>query len=569
MGTSHHSFDVAVVGAGLAGLVAATEALRRGRRVVLVDQGSGTHLGSAALWSYGGLFAVDTPEQRRLGIRDSFRSAWRDWRASAEFGAPEDLWGERWAEAFVSFASGELRQVLRARGLRLSPYVDWEARKLPGETESYPRPGNAVPRLHLVRGGGPALVAPWRAEAEEALASGRLVLLARHRVDALETGARTGDGPAPVTGLRGTILEGDEDDVEIGAFSVRAGAVVLATGGAGGSSDRVRAHWDRDRLGEAPASLLVGAHPRANGSGWGLAAQAGGRVLGVERTLIDPYGVRHYDPLWAGHGVRLLSGPSGLLVDATGQPLPAPHWPDFDAVGTAEHLSGIGHPFAWLIVSQKLLRREIGLSGDAPTAAEMLTNREIPPPLRRAASLLMGVMDTPVNPVIRFLDRSPDMLRAYSVKDLAKEMNASTERWYPGSAPVHRSALKHAVHTRDAGVRTRGIDPQFAQIRRARASLISERLAGAATPAALLDRDQTTLVAIRLQPVTRTSLGGVETDLQSRVLSADGSPIDGLFAAGEVAGFGGGGMHGRRTLEGTFLGADLLTGRAAGVSAAR
>src|ERR1700736_4895321 len=232
--------DVIVVGGGLAGLVAACEVADAGKRVIVVDQEGEQSLGGQAFWSFGGLFLVDSPEQRRLGIKDSFDLALQDWMGSAGFDREEDLWPRRWAEAYVAFAAGEKRGWLRAMGHRIFPVVGCAER---GGYDALSH-GTSVPRFHVSGGTGPGIVEPFERRAREAQASGRLTFKFRHRVDALTITGGTVDG------ITGSILA--PDNVErgksssrkaVGDFSFRAQAVIVAAGGIGGNHDLVRANW--------------------------------------------------------------------------------------------------------------------------------------------------------------------------------------------------------------------------------------------------------------------------------------------------------------------------------------
>ncbi|WP_309068706.1 FAD-binding protein, partial [Microbacterium sp.] len=253
--------DIVVVGAGLAGLVAAAEAADRGRRVLLVDQEGEQSLGGQAFWSLGGLFLVNSPEQRRMGVRDSLELARQDWFGSAQFDRAEDRWPRAWADAYLDFAAGEKRAWLHAMGLRLFPVVGW-AERGDGRAAGH---GNSVPRFHLTWGTGPGVVEPFerrvRAHAEE----GRIRFAFRHRVDALvfEGGA--------VTGVRGAILEPSDvargrasSRVSTGEFELRAQAVIVTAGGIGGDHDLVRAAWP-ERLGTPPRSMVSGVPAHVDG----------------------------------------------------------------------------------------------------------------------------------------------------------------------------------------------------------------------------------------------------------------------------------------------------------------
>ena len=544
------SFDIAVVGAGLAGLVAATEAADRGRRVVMLEQEGPQSLGGQAFWSLGGLFLVDTPEQRRLGIRDSHGLAWDDWQATAGFDRPEDYWPRQWAEAYVAFAAGEKRSWLHQMGLKLFPIVGWAER---GNGDGIQ--GNSVPRFHLTWGTGPGVLEPFLRRVAEHEATGRLVLRFRHRVDAL-----TIEGGA-ITGVSGTVLADTATErgqpssrAAAGDFAARAGAVIVTSGGIGGDQSLVRQAWPA-RLGTPPPHMLTGVPAHVDGRMLGITEAAGGRVINRDRMWHYVEGITNYAPIWPSHGIRILPGPSSLWLDGNGERLPDRLYPGADTLGQLAHLRRSGHDHSWFVLDQAIIRKEFALSGSEQNPD--LTGRDWRLVLRRA------IGKRAPGPVEAFKARGADFVVAGNIVALNDGMNRLTPE-----APIPLAALKSAVESRDASIADRhSTDAQNAAILRAQ-SYISERLIRVAPPHAMLGGGHGDLIAVKLHILTRKTLGGLETDLSARVLKTDGAPLPGLFAAGEVAGFGGGGLHGYRALEGSFLGGCLFSGRIAGRSAA-
>lgn len=542
--------DVVVVGAGLAGLVAAAEAADAGRSVTIVDQEPKQSFGGQAYWSFGGLFLVDSPEQRRLGVRDSVDLAWQDWTGSAGFDRPEDFWPRRWARAYVDFASGEKRAWLHGMGVRFFPVVGWAERG--GYTAQ--GHGNSVPRFHITWGTGPGILEPFVRRVLDHVHAGRVRVLLRHRVD----GITVQDGV--VTGVHGAVLAPSSvgrgvpsgRDV-VGGFEVAAQAVVVASGGIGGDHDLVRAAWPA-RLGTPPEHMITGVPASVDGRMIGLSQAAGGRVVNADRMWHYVEGITNWDPVWPGHGIRILPGPSSLWLDATGVRLPVPLFPGFDTLGTLAHLRTTGYDHSWFVLNQAIIEKEFALSGSEQNPD--LTGRSIRQLLGR---LTKGA--TP--PVEDFKAKGEDFVVARTLGELAAGMNRVA-----GSDLVTETGLREVVEARDREmVNPFSKDLQVTALRGARAYL-GDRLIRVAAPRALLDERDGPLVAVRLHVITRKTLGGLETDLDARVLGADGAPVTGLYAAGEAAGFGGGGMHGYRSLEGTFLGGCLFSGRAAGRAAA-
>ncbi len=547
--TEQQKTDVIVVGAGLSGLVATAELAAAGRRVILVDQEN--QLGGQAWWSFGGLFMVNTPEQRRLGVKDSAELAWQDWLGTAGFDRPEDHWPRKWAEAYVHFAAGEKRSWLREKGHRIFPLVGWAERG--GDDAG--GPGNSVPRFHITWGTGPGIVEPFEREVQQAIAEGRVTLALRHRVDRLTVS----DGV--VTGVAGAVLEpttaarGEATSRgPVGEFEFEAGAVVVTSGGIGGDPELVRQAWPQ-RLGAPPKHMIAGVPEYVDGSGIKLTQRAGGRVINPDRMWHYVEGIKNYAPVWKDHGIRILPGPSSLWLDATGKRLPAPLFPGFDTLGTLEYLRKTGYDHSWFILNARIIEKEFALSGSEQNPD--LTGRSVKEVLGR-------VRPGPTPPVRAFIERGEDFVQATTLEELVSRMNALE----PEGPVLDVNAISAMVHARDRDVvNSFGKDAQIAAIRSAR-GFLGDKLMRSVAPHQLLDPKAGPLIAVRLHVITRKTLGGLETDLDARVLGDDGDPIPGLFAAGEAAGFGGGGMHGYRSLEGTFLGGCLFSGRAAGRAAA-
>ncbi|RBY74483.1 FAD-binding dehydrogenase [Geodermatophilus sp. TF02-6] len=539
--------DVVVVGAGLAGLVAAAELADAGRRVVLVDQEPEQSLGGQAWWSFGGLFLVDSPEQRRLRVRDSLELARQDWFGSAAFDRAEDHWPRRWAEAYLQFAAGEERAWLRRQGVGFFPVVGWAERG--GYTAT--GHGNSVPRFHIVWGTGPGLVEPFARRVRAAADRGLLQLRFRHRVDELVVSG------GAVTGVRGAVLESSgvgrgqaSSRVEVGDFEIGAQAVVVTSGGIGGDPDLVRRNWPA-RLGSPPRRLLSGVPAHVDGRMLQVARATGASVINSDRMWHYTEGIANHSPVWERHGIRILPGPSSLWLDATGRRLPVPLFPGFDTLGTLAHIGQTGYEHTWFVATHKIVEKEFALSGSEQNPD--LTGRDV--------RLLLGRVRAGVAaPVQAFLDKGEDFVVAWTLPELVAGMNRITG----GTPELDLATVEAEVVARDREVAhpfTK--DLQLTAIRGAR-SYLGDKLIRVAPPHRLLDPEAGPLVAVRLNLITRKTLGGLETDLSGRVLQPGGEVFPGLYAAGEVAGFGGGGMHGYRSLEGTFLGGCLFSGRVAG-----
>ncbi len=542
--------DVIIVGAGLAGLVAASELTDAGRRVIVLDQEPEASLGGQAFWSFGGLFFVNSPEQRRLGIKDSYELALQDWLGTAGFDRDEDYWPRRWAEAYVGFASGEKRAWMQALGVRIFPIVQWAERGGYLATG----PGNSVPRFHVTWGTGPAVLEPFIRRVREGEKQGLVTFRFRHRVTGL---SMSGDA---VEGVHGDVLEPSEavrgapsSRVVTGEFALKAQAVIVTSGGIGANHDLVRRNWPK-RMGEPPRRMISGVPDHVDGRMLEIVGLSGGRIINSDRMWHYPEGIQNYAPIWSRHGIRILSGPSPLWLDARGYRLPIPLFPVFDTLGALQHIATTGYDYSWFLLNQRIIAREFALSGSEQNPD--LTGRSILKTLSRALPGAPG-------PVEAFKKRGADFVVRRTLKELVQGMNALT-----GESLIDPIELEREIVGRDRQIiNPFGKDAQVTSIRATRAYL-GDKLVRVAKPHRILDPAAGPLIAVRLWILTRKTLGGLETDLSGRVLNADGQPLPGVYAAGEVSGFGGGGMHGYRALEGTFLGGCMFSGRAAGRAAA-
>jgi uncharacterized protein len=551
--------DVIVVGAGLAGLAATHELVTAGKRVALVDQENAANLGGQAFWSFGGLFLVDTPEQRRLGVRDSVELAWSDWQGSAQFDRldDEDAWGAKWARAYVEFAAGEKRSWLSSLGLSWLPTVGWAER---GSLRADGH-GNSVPRFHVTWGTGTGVVAPFVASVRKAAEAGLVTFHHRHRVDELIVTA------GAVTGVRGKVLAPDSaargiasNRDETADFALTASAVVVTTGGIGGNHEMVREYWPAT-LGTPPKSMVTGVPAYVDGRMLGIADRAGARLVNRDRMWHYTEGIRNWDPIWPGHGIRILPAPSSMWFDALGRRLPDPCLPGYDTMSTLRHLRTTPdiavHDHSWFILTQKIIRKEFALSGSEQ-------NPDITAKDRRAFVRERILGKGAPGPVEAFKRNGADFIVSTSLEDLVAGMNKLTDEPLLDPALIRRQ-----IEARDLQVdNPYSKDSQIQGIHNSR-RYRGDRIGRTVAPHRFLDPASGPLIAVKLHILTRKTLGGIQTDLESRALSADGTPIPGLYAAGEVAGFGGGGVHGYNALEGTFLGGCLFSGRTAGRSIAK
>jgi predicted oxidoreductase len=516
--------DVVVIGAGIAGLVATLELLELGRDVLLLDRCEPHELGGLAREAFGGTFMVDTVEQRRSRVTDSVDLAWQDWQRIADF-ADDDVWPRRWAEQFVARARDEVGGWLKQHGVWFFPVVSWAERGVFGD-------GNSVPRFHLCWGCGQGMVDGVWGSIESHPRRSHLEVRFRTCVTRLELGR-----------------------VFVGEQEIESDAIVIASGGVGGNLDLVRKHWPKN-MGAAPEKLLMGSHPYADGAMHQEVERIGGNVTHLDRMWNYADAVRHPKPRRPDHGIKLIPPRSGLLLNPDGDRYgPVPVMPTFDAYHALERMCEDERKYSWLVCNQKIARRELDVSGSEHNP--MIREKRL---VRFTMSVVLGKPHL----VDYFLRYCPDFVAADSLPELARKMNELA-----GSDDLDPGRLEDEVRRYDDNLaRGKSLwnDDQIRRIAQLR-NWRGDRLR-TANFVRITDPKAGPLIAIKLQPMARKSLGGIQTDLESRVLGASGDAIPGLYAVGEAAGFGGGGLHGKRSLEGTFLAGCVFSARLAAKSIA-
>jgi len=545
-------YDAIIVGGGLAGLVAANELAEAGKSVAIIDQEGEQNLGGQAFWSLGGLFMIDTPEQRRMRIKDSRELALSDWMGSAGFDRDEDAMPKKWAQNYLDFAAGPMRPWLHSMGMRWFPVVGWAERGGSSASDH----GNSVPRFHLTWGTGPGTLEPFEKRVRAYNEQGRVTFKFRHQVSKIEMT----NGVA--TGVSGEVLAADDAvrgaktnrDI-VGDFQFQADAVVVTSGGIGGNFDHVRKVWPKDRLGQPPETMVAGVPAHVDGRMLGITEAAGGGLINTDRMWHYTEGVQNWDPIWPSHGIRILPGPSSMWFDAEGNRFPAPNLPGYDSLGTLKTILDTGYDYSWFVLTQKIIEKEFALSGSEQNPdftskkwIEVLKSR-----LAKGAPA----------PVEAFKQKGEDFVVAHTLEDLVAGMNQR------GGNLIDTKKLRQQIEARDLQMDNPfAKDAQVMAIHATR-NYLGDKLIRTAKPHKILDPENGPLIAVKLHIVTRKSLGGIHTDENAQVLSPNGKPIPGLFAAGEASGFGGGGYHGYNALEGTFLGGCIFSGRVAGQAAAK
>ena len=530
MATTTVQADVLVAGGGLAGIVTAIEALRAGKRVALVDRESPERFGGLALWAFGGMALVGTPLQARMKIPDTPEIALRDWQRFGEM-AEDDLYPQQWARYYVEHSRTEVYDWLQGEGVKFMPAVNWVERGMQGD-------GNSLPRYHVVWGTSRELTRCMIASLRAADSGGRLTLLHGHRITALEHQAGQ---------LSGAVAVCEQSGAEV---RLQAPVVVLAMGGINGSHAQTRANWPKHR--PIPATMLNGAHPFADGKLHHLVAEElGGQITHAGEMWNYAAGFPHPYPHFEGHGLSTIPCKSALWLDHRGRRIgPEPLVTGFDTHWLCQRVAEQEKPWSWHLLNWRIAVKEFAISGAEHN--QRIRDKQFPAFLKET---LLGN-----HRLIKQMQReSPYFLVDDTLAGLAAKMNALT-----CSLDIDPATLQATADSFDAnfaGGNRFHNDDQIRRIHQAR-QWGPDRLR-TCKPAPLQMPGGGPYIAIHTQLISRKSLGGLQTDLHSRVLDAAGQPISGLYCVGEAAGFGGGGASGKRSLEGTFLPGCILTARAA------
>lgn len=540
--------DIIIIGGGLAGLVAAYEITRAGKKVLILDQESEQNLGGQAYWSLGGLFLVNTPEQRRMGIKDHEELAWQDWLGTAGFDRPEDHWPRKWAEAYVHFAAHEKYDYVRKLGIKFVPIVGW-AERGSGSASGH---GNSVPRFHVSWGTGTGVVKPFVQHAYDMQQKGLLQMKFRHRITEL-----IGIGKK-ISGVKGEILEpsvkprGEATSRNVrDHFELEADHIIIASGGMGANMEMVRKYWPVSRLGNPPQKIVSGVPEYVDGKMLDVAEHAGAALINRDRMWHYTEGIQNFAPIWPHHGIRILPGPSSIWLDAEGNRLPAPCLPGFDTLGTLQHLRGTGYDYSWFILNQKIIKKEFALSGSEQNPD--ITTRSFQGTLKRIFN-----KNAPA-PVEAFKEKGEDFIVSDKLETLVQKMNQLA-----GNLLLDFKSIEKQIVERDRETENKFCKDTQVTFIRGHRKYLGDKLMRVAPLHKILDPACGPLIAVRLHLLTRKSLGGLHTNLNGQVLTPGGEILEGLYAAGEAAGFGGGGMHGYRSLEGTFLGGCIFSGMRVG-----
>ena len=539
-----HDSEVLIIGGGLAGIVCALQLLDSGRRVLLLDRDSQANFGGLAKESFGGLLMVDTPLQRKQKLRDSPELALQDWLAFGAFDTASTqpghpyYWPRQWAEHYVNDSLEHLYHWLKARGVGFLPLPLWVERGMGPGTRGAAR-GNSVPRWHVVWGTGQGLVAALLGQLERHPQRDRLALCFGHKVEGLLT------TEGAVTGCHGVA----EGEAGVQPFEAHAPQVVIAAGGInGGDLSLARQYWHAD-WGQPPASLLNGSHQFADGTLHHATQGVGAQLTHLQNQWNYAAGIAHWRPRKPRHGLSLVPPKSALWLNARGERILPPLVSGFDTRDLVTQVCAQPQGYSWQLMNRQIALKELAISG-----------AEFNPSIRdkRKLGFVLDILRGNRWLLNEVLTHSSDVVTARTLDELADKMNA-----LQGTPDVRADTLRAVVHHYDAEV-AKGSASQDAQ--RQRIAQLREwkgdRLR-TCKAARIIDEKAMPLIAIREHIISRKSLGGIQTNLDSRALDAGGQPITGLYAIGEAAGFGGGGMNGLRGLEGSFLGGCIYSAQRA------
>jgi uncharacterized protein len=532
MTASNYSADVIIAGAGLAGLSTAYDLLERGKKVLVLDKDSADKVGGLAALSFGGVCMADTPHQRRSGVKDSPELLHRDWLSFARFGdGPEYDMPRQWAKLYAE-QSSQIFEFLDHKKIQFLPMAGWTERGLF-------EPGNTVPRWHITWGTGHEIIDKLVKALECHPQRSNLQLVFGHEVNQVDF-----EGGV-VVGVSGKRMDDGSE------YSARGEATVIASGGiCGGDMSFLRENWFKD-WGEPPKKILNGAHPYADGMLHKEVQSKGAWLTHLDKHWHYAQGV--HKPGSTDQGISTTPPRSGLWMDSSGRRVgPVPLMGYSDTRYVVEQICKMPGQYSWMIMNNKIALKELAVSG-----CDYMTAFRYKKRFRMIREMLFGnkeLVDRMIN------EHDEDFIIANSIDELADKMQ---EKQLYG-IDIDREGMKADIRAYDATI-ARGEkymwDQQLMRIAQYR-KYPGDRIRICKFQP-IDDPSARPLIAVRSFIMARKSLGGIRTDMQCRVMQQDGNAIDGLFAVGEAAGFGGGGIHGHGSLEGTFLGACVLTARTA------
>lgn len=537
MNVKSYQADVIIVGGGLAGLAIAYDLLDYGKKIVLLDKDEPENLGGLAKKSFGGVMFVDTPLQRRLGIKDSPELAMSDWNSFADFGE-HDHWPKKWAKFYVENSIEYIYEWMKKKSIDFLPLVNWPERGIF-------KPGNSVPRWHITWGTGYAIIECLLAHLNKHPQRKNLEICFGHSVNEL-----IGQG-GRVIGVTGTLKESRQE------FVAKGENVVIASGGiCGGDLSEVKRNWHKE-WGKPPEVLLNGSHKYADGLLHKAVTKQGGILTHLDKQWHYAAGIYHPHAEQKDEGLSLVPPRSALWVDAEGKRFgPVPLMGYTDTRYVVEQIVKSKAQYSWQIMNWKIAIKELAVSGSDYMTA--FRNKD-------KFKLIKDVVFGNKELVNRLIAESKDFVVATSLPELVRKMNELSLGGFKINEDEFIRGIKSYDDQIDRG-ETYFNDDQLRRIANFR-NYRGDKMRVCKFQK-INDPKAYPIIAVREFILSRKSLGGVQTNLQSQALNRKGEVIPGLYAIGETAGFGGGGIHGKGSLEGTFLGACVLTARTAAKSIA-
>lgn len=543
--------QVLIVGGGIAGICTALELLDKGIEVLLLDRDGEDKFGGMANEAFGGMHFVDTPLQRRNGIKDNKQLALDDWMAAAQFKKDgEDHYAKQWAKEYIDHNREDVHDWLTGFGIRFFPVVHWVERGDFGHLGG----GNSVPRYHLTWGTGWELTQTLIKALKNHPNAHKLTLKFNHKVESITWQDDRVIGCAGI--VESALPNSSSSNSNGSSFQVLADNTVVCAGGLNGNLVQVKKHWDVETYGDFPENILSGSHPYADGALHDDLEVAGGSVKNRGWMWNYASGVKHPRPEYENHGLSLMPARSSLWLSARGQRIgPLPLITGFDTHNLCKVSGHIEGQYTWQLLNYKIAVKELGVSGSHIN--KVFRNKSWLGVIKLALSGNPEMIDD-------LIANCEDVVTAGTLDELAVKMNKIAP------LPIDAATLKADVRSYDAQIE-RGekwtTDDQLRRLhflrkwRGDKARTLKNQK--------INDPSAGPLIAIRTRIISRKSMGGIETDLHSRVVNKNAEVIEGLYAAGEAAGFGGAGCAGKRSLEGTFLSLCILNGRRAGQDIAR
>lgn len=534
--------DTLIIGGGLAGIVTALELIEHGQRVLLLDAGSEQQFGGQANDAFGGMLLINTKEQRKNGINDSPELLLADWLRAAEF-AEDDVWGQRWAEMYAQQCKTDIYDWLLANGIRFFPAVQWVERGNYGN-------GNSLPRYHIAWGCGRGVVQTLAAKLHQHPNRNLLTIRYEHRVTGLVRDPQSSAIVGCVGEAQLPCAKASGGETQAHAFQAHAAATVLCSGGINGNINRVRKHWS-PIYGPFPENILNGVSPAADGSMHDEVEKVGGQVVNLGQMWNYAAGISHPQPKFPRHGLSLIPPRSALWLDAHGKRVgPAPMITGFDTHDLCKRTGHLPGQYTWQVMNWHIAAKELAISGtdENPHFRDKKLLKLIWQTLRGNHKLVQWLVDY-----------CEDVVVADTLSELAEKMQAVNNDNLLDKHMFYQSVEQYdAMLQRGDALHNDDQVRKLQQLRQWR----SDKLRTAKMQP-ILTKKNGPLIAIRERIVSRKSMGGMLTNLNSQVLNHKHNAIAGLYAAGEAAGFGGGGISGIRSLEGTFLSNCILNGRRA------